>query len=68
MAAEQGAAARDLQWEAYFANPGGYYDNRTNKTNPKAPDFKSKADGCADPEPGAHLTTGRGRPGAWQAP
>ena len=42
----QGQAQKDLQWEAYFANPGGYYDNRENKRNPKAPDFKSK-DGCA---------------------
>lgn len=33
---------KDAAWEAYFANPEGYWDNRTKKLNPKAPDFKNK--------------------------
>ncbi len=30
------------KWADFFANPGGYWDNRFNKRNPKAPDFKAK--------------------------
>jgi hypothetical protein len=36
---------KDLAWEAYFANPGDYYDNRGNKRNPAGPDFKHKQTG-----------------------
>lgn len=38
----QGSASKDLQWGAYFDNPGEFYDNRVSKTNPKGPDFVSK--------------------------
>jgi hypothetical protein len=34
---------KDLAWEAYFANPANFWDNRHRKTNPKAPDFKNKS-------------------------
>ncbi|KAM0951801.1 putative primosome PriB/single-strand DNA-binding, nucleic acid-binding protein [Dioscorea sansibarensis] len=34
-------------WQAFFANPVDWWDNRTNKRNPKAPDFKHKHTGEA---------------------
>ncbi|KAL3033415.1 hypothetical protein AAZX31_02G136400 [Glycine max] len=34
-------------WNAFFANPGEWWDNRNNKRNPKAPDFKHKDTGEA---------------------
>ena len=40
--ARGGSGPKDAAWEAYFANPGGYWDNRAKKLNPKAPDFKNK--------------------------
>lgn len=30
-------------WEDLAANPGDWYDNTENKTNPKAPDFRNKS-------------------------
>ncbi len=30
------------KWLDYFDNPNNYWDNRTNKRNPRAPDFKHK--------------------------
>lgn len=35
----------DVKWEAYFAAPHDYYDNRGNKKNPAGPDFKHKQNG-----------------------
>ncbi|KAK7260305.1 hypothetical protein RIF29_26251 [Crotalaria pallida] len=34
-------------WNAFFANPGEWWDNRKNKKNPKGPDFKHKDTGEA---------------------
>lgn len=34
-------------WVQYFNNPADFYDNRTNKRNPKGPDFKHKSSGDA---------------------
>ncbi|KAJ1417542.1 Primosome PriB/single-strand DNA-binding [Sesbania bispinosa] len=34
-------------WQAFFANPGEWWDNRKNKKNPRAPDFKHKDTGEA---------------------
>ncbi|XP_050237575.1 protein OSB2, chloroplastic-like [Mercurialis annua] len=34
-------------WQAFFANPLEWWDNRTNKRNPKYPDFKHKDTGEA---------------------
>ncbi|TKY52687.1 OSB1 [Spatholobus suberectus] len=34
-------------WQAFFANPGEWWDNRKKKRNPKAPDFKHKDTGEA---------------------
>ncbi|XP_030497295.1 protein OSB2, chloroplastic isoform X2 [Cannabis sativa] len=34
-------------WQAYFANPVEWWDNRRNKRNPKYPDFKHKDTGEA---------------------
>ncbi|XP_044484232.1 protein OSB2, chloroplastic-like [Mangifera indica] len=34
-------------WQAFFANPVDWYDNRKNKRNPKYPDFKHKDTGEA---------------------
>ncbi|XP_061338137.1 protein OSB2, chloroplastic-like [Gastrolobium bilobum] len=34
-------------WQAFFANPGEWWDNRKNKRNPKGPDFKHKDTGEA---------------------
>lgn len=32
----------DLLWREYFRSPGEFWDNRQNKMNPNAPDFKKK--------------------------
>ena len=32
----------EQKWKAFFENPNGFWDNRSNKRNPKAPDFRSK--------------------------
>ncbi|KAK7345883.1 hypothetical protein VNO77_16498 [Canavalia gladiata] len=34
-------------WQAFFANPGEWWDNRGKKRNPKGPDFKHKDTGEA---------------------
>ncbi|KAL2323495.1 hypothetical protein Fmac_027874 [Flemingia macrophylla] len=34
-------------WQAFFANPGEWWDNRNTKRNPKGPDFKHKDTGEA---------------------
>lgn len=34
-------------WQAFFANPVDWWDNRKNKKNPKYPDFKHKDTGEA---------------------
>lgn len=34
-------------WQAFFANPVDWWDNRSNKRNPKYPDFKHKDTGEA---------------------
>ncbi|MED6110956.1 hypothetical protein PIB30_047834 [Stylosanthes scabra] len=34
-------------WQAFFASPGEWWDNRRNKRNPKGPDFKHKDTGEA---------------------
>lgn len=36
---------KDL-WKNYFNNPSEWWDNRLNKRNPKAPDFKNKTTGA----------------------
>lgn len=41
-----GGSAEEL-WQAFFANPVDWWDNRMNKRNPKAPDFKHKDTGEA---------------------
>jgi hypothetical protein len=45
-----GSSDVDLQWRDYFRNPGDYWDNRQNKTNPNGPDFKKKVGKFAGPE------------------
>jgi len=37
-------------WDMLVANPGAFWDNRSGKTNPQAPDFKLKVDRNATPE------------------
>lgn len=32
-------------WEEFFQDPQAFWDNRNGKRNPKAPDFKNKANG-----------------------
>ncbi len=48
-AAIPGATDGDPQvaaiWADFFKNPGAFYDNRSSKRNPKAPDFKNKQNG-----------------------
>ncbi|CAL8469525.1 g9066 [Coccomyxa elongata] len=34
--------AASQKWMDFFADPMAYWDNRTNKRNPRAPDFKAK--------------------------
>eukprot|EP01018_Ginkgo_biloba_P003944 Gb_13980 [translate_table: standard] len=41
------AANIESLWQAFFANPLEWWDNRTNKRNPKGPDFKHKDTGEA---------------------
>ncbi|MEW5307983.1 MAG: hypothetical protein WDW36_010349 [Sanguina aurantia] len=43
----QRGVGKDALWEAVFATPGEYFDNRESKLNPKAPDFKHKVSGEA---------------------
>lgn len=43
--ASSGDPKADAKWQRYFANPNDYYDNRANKRNPNAPDFKHKQTG-----------------------
>ncbi|XP_078437358.1 protein OSB1, mitochondrial-like [Wolffia australiana] len=42
----QGSTPEEL-WQAFFANPTEWWDNRKNKRNPKSPDFKHKDTGEA---------------------
>ncbi|KAJ4760701.1 Single-stranded DNA-binding protein [Rhynchospora pubera] len=37
----------EQRWKAFFANPRAWWDNRNNKKNPNAPDFKHKDTGEA---------------------
>jgi hypothetical protein len=37
--------ADEASWREYFADPDLWWDNRNNKANPKAPDFKHKVTG-----------------------
>ncbi|KAJ3687408.1 hypothetical protein LUZ61_016572 [Rhynchospora tenuis] len=37
----------EQRWQAFFANPLDWWDNRNNKKNPNAPDFKHKDTGEA---------------------
>jgi hypothetical protein len=32
----------DQSWQEYFADPSQWWDNRSNKRNPRAPDFKHR--------------------------
>ncbi|CAK0784505.1 hypothetical protein CVIRNUC_007709 [Coccomyxa viridis] len=34
----------EKKWMEFFSNPSAYWDNRQNKRNPRAPDFKHKDD------------------------
>ena len=38
------AGVANTKWEQFFASRGDYWDNRTSKRNPRAPDFKHKSD------------------------
>ncbi|XP_078150049.1 protein OSB1, mitochondrial-like [Carex rostrata] len=40
--AQNSPAAVEKRWQAFFANPLDWWDNRRNKKNPNAPDFKHK--------------------------
>ena len=42
-------ATKDVEgrWAALFCNPNDFWDNRSTKRNPKAPDFKHKETGDA---------------------
>jgi hypothetical protein len=41
--ASSGASGKsDALWNEFFQNPNAFYDNRTSKTNPNAPDFSKK--------------------------
>ncbi|XP_042460015.1 protein OSB2, chloroplastic-like isoform X2 [Zingiber officinale] len=42
---EMGAVPSVELWQAFFANPTEWWDNRNNKRNPKYPDFKHKDTG-----------------------
>ncbi|XP_024544073.1 protein OSB3, chloroplastic/mitochondrial-like isoform X2 [Selaginella moellendorffii] len=37
--------AAEKSWKLFFSSPSDWYDNRDNKRNPKAPDFKHKSNG-----------------------
>lgn len=43
--AEEVAANIERLWQTFFTNPFDWWDNRTNKRNPRAPDFKHKDSG-----------------------
>ena len=45
--AVDGDPATAALWQSYFADPSAWWDNRRDKRNPKAPDFKHKASGDA---------------------
>ena len=38
----QNVGPAEKKWMDFFSNPNTYWDNRTNKKNPRAPDFKHK--------------------------
>ena len=38
----QSVGAAEKKWMEFFDNPNAYWDNRQNKRNPRAPDFKHK--------------------------
>lgn len=38
----QNASPAEKKWMEFFSNTNGYWDNRHNKRNPRAPDFKHK--------------------------
>ena len=40
----QSVGAPEKKWMDFFDNPNAYWDNRHNKRNPRAPDFKHKDD------------------------
>lgn len=40
----QGVGAPEKKWMDFFNDPNAYWDNRHNKRNPRAPDFKHKDD------------------------
>ena len=42
--AVQSVGPPEKKWMDFFDNPNAYWDNRQNKRNPKAPDFKHKDD------------------------
>ena len=42
MDAVQSVGAPEKKWMDFFDNPNAYWDNRQNKRNPRAPDFKHK--------------------------
>ncbi|CAH1417747.1 unnamed protein product [Lactuca virosa] len=46
-AAANGSASTEELWQAFFANPSEWWDNRKNKRSPKYPDFKHKDTGEA---------------------
>lgn len=43
----QGGSNIESLWQTFFANPFEWWDNRTKKRNPRAPDFKHKDSGEA---------------------
>ena len=42
--AVQDVGPAEKKWMEFFSNPSAYWDNRQNKRNPRAPDFKHKDD------------------------
>lgn len=38
----QNVGVAEKKWMEFFDNPNAYWDNRQNKRNPRAPDFKHK--------------------------
>lgn len=54
-------------WQEFFADPSQWYDNRTSKSNPKAPDFRHKTRKTPDGRYNIGLyVTGKGNP-SWVA-
>lgn len=47
LANPNGAVSTEQLWQAFFANPVDWWDNRKNKRSPKYPDFKHKDTGEA---------------------